>query len=110
MANILIAVAGILVGYLGSFRAAKILFTRTLTTVAYAPFRYWDTTPTGRILNRFSGDFQIIDTSLTDQVRVVLTQTFSFVVNVVVIVIVSPSFVLPAVCTHLPLFSFSSIH
>lgn len=36
-----------LAGYRGSFAAARILFTQTLTRVAYAPFRYYDTTPTG---------------------------------------------------------------
>jgi ABC-type multidrug transport system fused ATPase/permease subunit len=51
----------------------------------------------GRILNRFSTDFQIIDTSLTDQVRICLTHAFSFVVNVGVIVLVSPRFIPPAI-------------
>jgi hypothetical protein len=47
VANILIVILGILAGYRGSFRAARSLFTRTLTKVAHAPFRYYDTTPTG---------------------------------------------------------------
>lgn len=119
LGNLFITVLGILAGYHGSFKAARILFIRTLTRVAHAPFRYFDTTPTGRILNRFSADFQvrrartlssacsvayarcnatqIIDASLTDQVRICLTHAFSFIVNVGVIFFVSPKFIPPAV-------------
>ncbi|KAK4053631.1 hypothetical protein OIO90_003870 [Microbotryomycetes sp. JL221] len=97
LANLSINVASILVGFYGSFRAARSLFTRTLTRVVYAPFRYFDVTPSGRLLNRFSGDIQTIDTSITDQVRTCMTHAFSFIVNVGVIVLVSPKFIPPAV-------------
>lgn len=97
LANLAILVGSVLFGFRGSFRAARKLFKQTLTRVTAAPFRYFDTTPTGRILNRFSTDFQIIDQSLTDQVRICLGHAFSFAVNVGVIVLVSPRFILPAV-------------
>ncbi|KAM0747040.1 P-loop containing nucleoside triphosphate hydrolase protein [Meredithblackwellia eburnea MCA 4105] len=94
--NLLISVGSILVGFRGLFRAAKKLFNETLIRVTRAPFRYYDVTPVGRILNRYSTDFSTIDMSLTDQVRTCLTQAFSFIVNVGVIVVVSPSFIPPA--------------
>lgn len=52
-----------------SFTAARSLFEQTLTKVSRAPFRYYDTTPTGRIINRFSSDFGLVDTAMTDQAR-----------------------------------------
>lgn len=67
LGNLVLLVVVILAGYSASFRASRILFTTTLERIARAPFRYWDTTPSGRVLNRFSGDFQIVDSSLTDQ-------------------------------------------
>ncbi|KAM0786024.1 hypothetical protein ACM66B_006839 [Microbotryomycetes sp. NB124-2] len=97
LANLAISVASILVSFYGSFRAARILFVRTLTRVVYAPFRYFDVTPSGRLLNRFSGDIQTIDASLTDQVRTCMTHAFSFIINVGVIVLVSPKFIPPAI-------------
>ncbi|KAK4048522.1 hypothetical protein OIV83_004690 [Microbotryomycetes sp. JL201] len=97
LANLGITVASILVSFYGSFRAARALFVRTLTRVVYAPFRYFDVTPSGRLLNRFSGDIQTIDGSLTDQVRTCMTHGFSFLINVGVIVLVSPKFIPPAI-------------
>ncbi|GAA5856811.1 hypothetical protein JCM8547_008855 [Rhodosporidiobolus lusitaniae] len=97
VANLLITVVGILSAFQGSFRASRLLFTSSLRRVVYAPFAYFDRTPSGRILNRFSQDFNTIDGSLVDSFRITMTHLSSFVVNVVVIVVVSPSFILPAV-------------
>ncbi|GAA6053022.1 hypothetical protein JCM3770_002387 [Rhodotorula araucariae] len=95
--NLAITVIGILAAFHGSFKAARGLFKTSLIRVVYAPFRYFDTTPSGRILNRYSTDFTIVDGSLTDQVRITLTHAFSFIINVGVVVIVSPRFIPPAV-------------
>ncbi|GAA5840283.1 hypothetical protein JCM9279_002335 [Rhodotorula babjevae] len=95
--NLAITVIGILAAFHGSFKAARSLFKSSLIRVIYAPFRYFDTTPSGRILNRYATDFPIIDGSLTDQVRITLTHAFSFIINVGVVVIVSPRFIPPAV-------------
>ncbi|GAA6008715.1 uncharacterized protein JCM10292_005037 [Rhodotorula paludigena] len=97
VANLAITVIGILAAFQGSFKAARTLFKTSLTRVVYAPFRYFDTTPTGRTLNRYSTDFTIVDGSLTDEVRITLTHAFSFLTNVGVIVVVSPRFIPPAV-------------
>ncbi|GAA5873644.1 hypothetical protein JCM1840_002987 [Sporobolomyces johnsonii] len=91
--NLALTILGILAAFNGSFKASRTLFTNSLTRVVHAPFRYFDQTPVGRILNRYSQDFSTIDTSLTDQIRMCLTHAFGFVTNVAVIVIVSPRFV-----------------
>ncbi|KAH9525654.1 ATP-binding cassette sub- C member 8 [Bulinus truncatus] len=44
-------------GYVGS----KHLFTNMLVTVIHFPMRFFDTNPSGRIINRFSGDVVAID-------------------------------------------------
>jgi len=46
---------------LGSVRPSKILYDRMLGRVLRAPLSFFDTTPTGRILNRFTKDFDDID-------------------------------------------------
>ncbi|CAG7558968.1 unnamed protein product [Fusarium equiseti] len=68
---IAISVATAAVGilrYLSSYylavRTSKSLFERMLFAVMHAPLRWLDTVHTGRILNRFTADFNIIDERL----------------------------------------------
>ncbi|CAG8739858.1 46446_t:CDS:10 [Gigaspora margarita] len=50
--------------FYGSLRASKKLYQLSLHQVIRAPLRFFDTTPVGRILNRFSKDFETIDSTL----------------------------------------------
>lgn len=52
--------------YLGSIRASRNLFTRLNFVVMRAPIRWLDTVPVGRILNRFTADFNVIDSQLAN--------------------------------------------
>ena len=52
--------------YIGSIRASRYLFDQMTEAVLHAPLRWLDTVPTGRILNRFIADFNIIDSSLAN--------------------------------------------
>src|SRR5947207_14924436 len=47
--------------YIGSIRASRVLFDNLTFAVLRAPLRWLDTVPLGRILNRFTSDFNIID-------------------------------------------------
>jgi ABC-type multidrug transport system fused ATPase/permease subunit len=48
----------------GGVKASKALYKLLLDRVFRAPLRFFDTTPTGRIVNRFAKDFETIDTSV----------------------------------------------
>ncbi|KAF9914919.1 hypothetical protein BX616_007298 [Lobosporangium transversale] len=48
-------------------RASKILFDRLLTRVLRLPMSFFDVTPMGRIVNRFSSDIDAIDTQLPEE-------------------------------------------
>jgi ABC-type multidrug transport system fused ATPase/permease subunit len=50
--------------YYGSLQASKKLYNQMFIRVIKSPLRFFDTTPIGRILNRFSKDFEIIDSTL----------------------------------------------
>ncbi|GAA5937761.1 uncharacterized protein JCM15063_002109 [Sporobolomyces koalae] len=97
LANLALLVFGILVAFNGSFKASRALFTDSLTRVVHAPFRHFDATPVGRILSRYSQDMSTIDGSLMDQIRICMTHALSFVVQMSVIVVVSPYFIPPAI-------------
>ena len=44
---------------LAGIRSAKKLFDDMLSHVAFAPVSFYDTTPIGRVTNRFSGDTDV---------------------------------------------------
>lgn len=54
--------------YIGSIRASRKLFAKLNFTILRAPVRWLDTVPLGRILNRYTADFNIIDSQLANSV------------------------------------------
>ena len=66
-ATIFLGTLKYLITYLASLRASRILFEKLSYNVLRAPLRWLDTTPTGRILNRFTADFNTIDSQIAPQ-------------------------------------------
>lgn len=56
----------IVIMYYMSLRASRILFRQILHTVVRTPLRWLDTVPVGRILNRMTADFDVIDNRLAN--------------------------------------------
>jgi ATP-binding cassette subfamily C (CFTR/MRP) protein 1 len=49
--------------------AGKNMLHRAITRVLRAPMSFFDTTPLGRITNRFSKDIDVLDNTITDSMR-----------------------------------------
>ncbi|KZO90715.1 hypothetical protein CALVIDRAFT_542481 [Calocera viscosa TUFC12733] len=81
---------------IAGYRGGRILFGRLLKTVIHAPIRWFDTTPTGRILNRFSRDMQTIDSELPGSLRSSIAFLSAFIAAVLTVGIILPPFLLPA--------------
>lgn len=65
--------------YTGSIRASKILFERLCFTVLRTPLRWMDTVPLGRILNRFTADFNVVDGRLATDIAFGANNLFALV-------------------------------
>lgn len=65
-----------LMPYLACWRAARILHALLLEKVFRAPLQFFETTPVGRILSRFSKDVDVLDTSLPSEAADVIYCAF----------------------------------
>ncbi|MCJ1309587.1 hypothetical protein MMC25_003247 [Agyrium rufum] len=81
---------------IASLRASKALFRDLTEAVLRAKMRWLDTTPIGRILNRFAGDFEKADDEIKQSISQSLSYTFSIFGIVMASLFVSPWALLPA--------------
>uniref|UniRef100_A0A6I8NAR9 ATP binding cassette subfamily C member 3 n=1 Tax=Ornithorhynchus anatinus TaxID=9258 RepID=A0A6I8NAR9_ORNAN len=77
---------------LGGIRAARTLHAQLLANKMRTPQAFYDTTPLGRIINRFSKDVYVIDEVIPPTVLMFLGTFFSSVSTVVIIMASTPLF------------------
>ncbi|KNC96889.1 uncharacterized protein SPPG_07717 [Spizellomyces punctatus DAOM BR117] len=82
----------ILVNCTGSLHASRHLHSAMLARLLHAPMRFFDTTPMGRILNRFSKDVQSLDQEVAAFGGDFLSNTVAAVGVVAVVAVVTPVF------------------
>lgn len=83
--------------YFGSVRASHALFEDVTLAVLHAPLRWFDTMPVGRLINRFTTDFNVIDSRIAADFIELFYHWFQFLGIFAAGVIVSPSLLLCAV-------------
>ncbi|KAJ7686358.1 P-loop containing nucleoside triphosphate hydrolase protein [Mycena rosella] len=94
--GVIMSLINIAVAWTAALNASRILFRKLLTTVVRATFRFHDTTPQGRLMNRLSKDFETIDSSIASMLRAVGNAIAEFFVSLMTIAYVFPPFLLPA--------------
>ena len=67
--------------------ASRVLLKKAMYRVLRAPMNFFDTTPLGRITNRFSKDVDIMDNNLTDAMRMYFF-TLAMIISVFILIIV----------------------
>lgn len=82
--------------FTGALRASKHLFRDLLSAVMLATVRFHDTTPAGRMLNRFSKDVETIDSSLASSLQNVNSSLATFFISILTVSVVFPAFLFPA--------------
>ncbi|CAE6437640.1 unnamed protein product [Rhizoctonia solani] len=91
-----INIIGQIPSIMSTLRASRQLYEKMLRSVMRSPSRFFDKTPSGRILNRFSKDIDTIDGGLQDFMVRVISQTIALSVAVGTIVYAVPFFIVPA--------------
>ncbi|GBB99870.1 hypothetical protein RclHR1_03660017 [Rhizophagus clarus] len=94
MTSILLGVLRVVWLYFGSLRASRKLYEKLLNRIMRAPLRFFDTTPVGRILNRFGRDFEIIDSTLTTTASAFFTNVVMMIGTISVITAVTKEFII----------------
>ncbi|KAH0558860.1 hypothetical protein GP486_004505 [Trichoglossum hirsutum] len=89
----------------GCIRASRKLFDELAYAVVRAPLRWLDTVPLGRVLNRFTSDFNIIDSQMATDVSYLAYNILQVVGVVMAGSLVSPYMILIAalllgICLH----------
>ncbi|XP_033748018.1 LOW QUALITY PROTEIN: multidrug resistance-associated protein 1-like [Pecten maximus] len=74
--------------------AAGKLHKKMLLTIMRCPMSFFDTTPIGRIINRFSSDVDIMDNSLPITCRISLNTFFLSLSTVIVVSVNTPEFLI----------------
>lgn len=92
MVNAFALMGFMVVGYYGSLQASRTLFRSMLTSLVGAPTRFYDVTPVGRILNRFTTDMNVIDGAVLASIRAALLGVLSFLASIGTIIWLVPAF------------------
>uniref|UniRef100_A0A8C4PMA8 Multidrug resistance-associated protein 6 n=1 Tax=Equus asinus asinus TaxID=83772 RepID=A0A8C4PMA8_EQUAS len=79
---------------LGGIRASRLLFQRLLWDVARSPIGFFEQTPVGNLLARFSKETDIVDVDIPDKFRSLLVYAFGLLEVSLVVTVATPAAVL----------------
>ncbi|KAL8748531.1 MAG: hypothetical protein Q9184_007237, partial [Pyrenodesmia sp. 2 TL-2023] len=82
--------------FMASLKASRRLFDKLTYSILRAPLRWLDTVPVGRILNRFTADFAVVDSRMGNDVGFMLYQVIQLVGIIIAGLFVSPYMLLSA--------------
>ncbi|KAK6459277.1 P-loop containing nucleoside triphosphate hydrolase protein [Scheffersomyces xylosifermentans] len=84
----------VVVSFLAGIRASNRIFKKVLTTILRAKLRFFDKTPQGRIMNRFSKDIESVDQELTPMAEGVFICFVQCVSSLILITFITPGFLI----------------
>jgi ABC-type multidrug transport system fused ATPase/permease subunit len=93
---IIVFALGFAIECYGAYHASQKLHNMLLDRIMYAPMRFFEKTPLGRILNRASKDISTIDRNVMHSFGNFISRTFDAASIVAVIAFITPVFLLPA--------------
>ncbi|KAI9826732.1 MAG: hypothetical protein M1819_007277 [Sarea resinae] len=82
----------------GSIKASRLLFNKLTYTVLRAPLRWLDTVPVGRILNRFTADFNTVDSNIAYQISSLMYNALLVLGVIIAGFFISPLMIVIGLC------------
>ncbi|KAM4066434.1 ABC transporter transmembrane domain-containing protein [Hirsutella rhossiliensis] len=82
--------------FFGSLTASRRLHNRLMAAVTRAKFKFFDVTPLGQLMNRFSKDLEAVDQEIAPVAIGVMSCALSLVVTVILIAVITPGFLVAA--------------
>ena len=96
--------------FYGSLVASKKLHSRLLVSVTRAKFKFFDSTPLGQLMNRFSKDLEAIDQEVAPY-SVGLLGCLATIVSVIILIsIITPGFLIAAVFISVAYFGIAKFY
>eukprot|EP00092_Neocalanus_flemingeri_P004166 GFUD01004481.1.p1 GENE.GFUD01004481.1~~GFUD01004481.1.p1 ORF type:complete len:1636 (+),score=378.79 GFUD01004481.1:74-4981(+) len=81
--------------YLSTIKGGRGLHHRMLDRIMHSPMSFFDTTPQGRILNRFGKDVDVLDSTMPMVLRGWITCLLSVIATFLVIMVTTPLAIIP---------------
>ncbi|KAI8897614.1 P-loop containing nucleoside triphosphate hydrolase protein, partial [Globomyces pollinis-pini] len=81
---------------ISGLNASKSIHKAAFRNICHYPLSFFNTTPLGQIMNRFSNDVNILDTLLPQSIRITLSSSSNAISNLILIIVYLPSFSIPA--------------
>ena len=78
--------------FLGCLKASRKLHSNLLMKIMRCPIGFFERTPTGRILNRFSSDIDLVDEMLLPDIHKLLNRTSKILFTILIICYSTPMF------------------
>jgi ABC-type multidrug transport system fused ATPase/permease subunit len=97
MLALLVTTLRSLVLFTGSLHASKHIHTQLLDRILNAKVRFFDTTPLGRIVNRFSSDLETVDQAVAPSLTFLLYSIIATAYVVILITMITPTFIIPGI-------------
>ena len=82
--------------FFGSLTASRRIHNLLIQSVTRARFKFFDVTPLGQIMNRFSKDLEAVDQDIAPTAISVMSCALSLLVTVVLITVITPGFLIAA--------------
>lgn len=99
-----------LVLFAGSLNASRRIHRQLMDRVTHARFRFFDSTPLGQIMNRFSKDIEAVDQELAPVAVGVVHCLFSLLTTVILISVITPAFLIAGVFIALIYFAIGKVY
>ncbi|KAH7033566.1 uncharacterized protein B0I36DRAFT_241634 [Microdochium trichocladiopsis] len=97
LAGAVLALARDLWLFFGSLTASRSIHSKLMSAISRAKFKFFDVTPLGQIMNRFSKDLEAIDQEVAPVAIGVMSCALAIVITVAMIAAVTPSFLIAGV-------------